>query len=209
MAAPITHIILANKVFDKYFSDKNKNELIIGTSFSDIRYLGVIKREKTHLETQNINEITNLSSFESGVRLHSLVDKVREQYMDSNNVYSLIPESPFITQSLKYFEDKLLSEKDSSWKNTISYFDIVLQEEIDYGIDEKDIQNWHKFMQKYLLGPADLVITGFVKLSNKPIDMAKEIILLMKGMEGNTKLKEIIYNFYDSFEILIDNTSKI
>jgi len=46
MAAYITHIVLTDKIFDKHFSNKNKAEFYIGTSFPDIRYLGVIKKRK-------------------------------------------------------------------------------------------------------------------------------------------------------------------
>ena len=57
MAAPITHIVLTNKIFNKYFSNKEKGDFFIGASFPDIRYLKVIKREKTHFNNITLNEI--------------------------------------------------------------------------------------------------------------------------------------------------------
>jgi len=40
MAAPATHIILANKLYKNHFSDKDFAKFIVGTSFPDIRYFG-------------------------------------------------------------------------------------------------------------------------------------------------------------------------
>ena len=48
MAAPITHIVLASKVYDQFFSNFSKKDFLIGTSFPDIRYLKVIDRNTTH-----------------------------------------------------------------------------------------------------------------------------------------------------------------
>jgi hypothetical protein len=50
MAAPITHIALAEKLYGQYFSDKNKQDFFVGTSLADIRYLGTIERDKTHFK---------------------------------------------------------------------------------------------------------------------------------------------------------------
>lgn len=100
MAAPITHIILADKIFNRYFADKDKRDFYVGTSFPDIRYMGIIKREKTHFIDLDIKTLQQLPSFEAGMKFHSLVDIVRENYMRSRGVYSILPESPYITQSL-------------------------------------------------------------------------------------------------------------
>lgn len=48
MATPITHIVLTEKVFEKFFKDKTRKDFFIGTSFPDIKYLKVIDRDKSH-----------------------------------------------------------------------------------------------------------------------------------------------------------------
>ncbi|HPR92239.1 MAG TPA: hypothetical protein PLR64_03240, partial [Candidatus Dojkabacteria bacterium] len=48
MAAPITHIVLSEKVLKKFFPRTEKKKFLIGTSLPDIRYLGVVDRNATH-----------------------------------------------------------------------------------------------------------------------------------------------------------------
>jgi len=43
MAAPITHIALTEKIFDKFFKDKKRKDFFIGTLFPDIRYLKITR----------------------------------------------------------------------------------------------------------------------------------------------------------------------
>lgn len=45
MAAPLTHLVLAERIFQKHFSDQHRKVFLQGTSFPDIRYLGVIDRD--------------------------------------------------------------------------------------------------------------------------------------------------------------------
>lgn len=72
MAAPITHIVLADKVWAQFLSSFNKNDFFIGTSFPDIRYLKVINREKTHFKNQSINDIKSDDSIIAGIKFHSI-----------------------------------------------------------------------------------------------------------------------------------------
>ena len=51
MAAPIAHIFCALFLLNNNIIDvDNIQEFIIGTSFPDIRYLGVIERDTTHVK---------------------------------------------------------------------------------------------------------------------------------------------------------------
>ncbi|MEO8581748.1 MAG: hypothetical protein ABI425_04210 [Patescibacteria group bacterium] len=204
MAAPATHIILADKIFEKYFQNTTKSDFYIGTSFPDIRYLGVIDREKTHFIDLSIQALISLPPFEAGLKFHSLVDKVREKFMRSQNVYSLVPESPFITQALKFFEDEVLYEKRNNWNEIASYFGKVTNEESCFGIKTADIEKWHKFLQTYFTTkPHNQNIREFVAAINKPKEMAKEIIRLTEIMEDNIQLKRIVLDFYNHFGDLL------
>ncbi|MFZ3069303.1 MAG: hypothetical protein WA052_03205 [Microgenomates group bacterium] len=204
MAALATHIILADKVFEKYFRDKTKSDFYVGTSFPDIRYLGVIDREKTHFSDLDIYSIISLLPFEAGLKFHSLVDKVRENFMRSQNVYSLLPESPFITQALKFFEDEILYEERSNWDEIASYFGEVKSEELSFGIKTVDIEKWHGFLRTYFrTKPSDQNIRNFVLGASKSREMTEEIIRLTKMMRGNEHLKAIVLDFYSRFEDLV------
>jgi len=204
MAAPITHVILADKIFNKFFSDKNRGDFYIGTSFPDIRYLGVIDRDKTHFPDLNFEQLKTLSSFEAGLRLHSLVDKVRENFVRSKNIYTLVPESPFTTKALKFFEDKMFYEKRSDWSDIASYFKNILEDELSFGVARADVVKWHKFLQIYFSeGPSDQNIYGYMSMINRPKEMAEEFIKLTKLMENNNDLKQVVIDLYDNFEDLL------
>lgn len=204
MAALATHIILADKVFEKYFRDKTKSDFYVGTSFPDIRYLGVIDREKTHFSDLNIHSLISLPSFEAGLKFHSLVDKVRENFMRSQNVYSLLPESQFITQALKFFEDKILYGERSNWDEIVSYFGEVKSEELSFGIKTVDIEKWHGFLRTYFsTKPSDQNIRNFVLDASKSSEMAEETTRLTKMMEGDEHLKAIVLDFYNRFDDLL------
>ncbi|MDP2932964.1 MAG: hypothetical protein Q8N81_02425, partial [bacterium] len=119
MAAPITHIVLAEKVFNKYFSDKKRKDFYVGTIFSDIRYLGAIDRKSTHspLRELNLKDVKEeQNSFTAGLKFHSLVDDIRERFIESKNIHSMIPESKHKTQILKLLEDELYYNKINNWK---------------------------------------------------------------------------------------------
>lgn len=204
MAAPATHVVLADKIFEMYFHRKDQKDFYIGTSFPDIRYMGVIDREKTHFGNLTLNILQSLPPFEAGLKLHSLVDKVREDFMKSKGIYSLVPESPFITQSLKFFEDKILYGKRSNWDEITPFFKEATEDELSFGLKATDIEKWHKFLQTYFTtGPNDQNIRTFVAAIGKPNKMAEEILKLTKNMEDNTQLRNIVVDFYDNFERLV------
>lgn len=91
MATPITHIVLAEKVFNKHFADKDRKKLLVGTSLPDIKHLGVITREKAHFCGLTINNLKEKDSFEAGFQFHSLVDEIREKFVGENDIYSFRP----------------------------------------------------------------------------------------------------------------------
>ena len=78
MATPITHVVLAAKIFDNIFKDKIKKDFFIGSLFPDIRYLKVIDRDKSHFENLKLKDLKNDDSFLAGVKFHSIVDIARE-----------------------------------------------------------------------------------------------------------------------------------
>ena len=80
MAGPIGHIVLALSLLNGPLADKDRAAFMLGTTFPDIRYLGVIERGKTHnnhATWQNVQ--TESSSFKAGMDFHALVDRGREQ----------------------------------------------------------------------------------------------------------------------------------
>jgi hypothetical protein len=203
MAAPITHIVLSYKVFDKYFQDKDKQEFLVGTSLPDIRYLGAIERDKSHYKNMTLKEISKYDSFDAGLRFHSLVDEIREKYMKNNNYYSLFPKSALLTQASKVFEDRVLYDKLNNWKEIVSYFNEIYQDELDLGISESDIEKWHKLLRNYFSHkPEDKNTVAFTLGMGFPIERAKEILRVIQNAETR-KAEQFELEFYSNFESLL------
>lgn len=204
MAAPITHIVLTEKVYNLYFSHLDRKKFFVGTSFPDIRYLGVIDREKTHLSLSSMQEIAQKDSFTAGMCFHAYLDIVREKFIVSRDLYSLVPESPFITQAVKFLEDMVFYDRVRGWEVIRSYFDDVLTEEIAFGVSMQNVHRWHKVLQRAFSNtPTPEDVTEFVNGIGKPLEMAQEINRVVSVIRDNQKVLAIIEELYENFENMI------
>lgn len=205
MAAPITHIVLAEKVFNIDFSGKDKKEFYVGTSFPDIRYLGVIDRNKTHFEETSIEDILSSDSFLAGMKFHSLVDRVRENFMKDRNLYSQFPESQFLTEAVKVFEDKVLYRKIEDWDRVMRYFDSIDENELGFGIEEKDVLRWHNLLRHYFSQSVNEseFVRRFISGIGRPKEMADEMTRVLENISDKDKATKIVEDFYNNFEKLI------
>jgi hypothetical protein len=152
MAAPIAHIFCALFLLNSGAIEvNNKSDFIVGTSFPDIRYLGVINRAQTHEENITWSAVKNAStSFEQGRLLHSLLDEEREKFIVHYNLYDCVPDSRFRTQILKFYEDMLLYETINNWPEIADCFDTIVSEERAYSIKENDLLLWHNLLKQYV-----------------------------------------------------------
>ena len=204
MAAPITHIVLTQKVFDNFFKDKIRKDFFIGTSFPDIRYLKVIDRNKTHYNSLSISDLGNDESFSAGVKFHSILDHAREKFIVENDTYSLCPESKYITQSLKILEDEIFYQHVKDWTVYAEYLNEILQVERDYGIAEKDLKKWHSLLQQYFQQqPDNDAVRNFTLGIGFTEEIADEINQNIDLMRANKKIINIIENLYKNFDSLI------
>ncbi len=201
MAAPITHIVLADKVFNTHFSDKDKAKFFIGTSFPDIRYLGVIEREKTHINVENIDETKKEDSFMAGLKLHVYIDKIREEYITDKGMYELVPKTKESVTAIKLLEDKLLYDKISDWNAISIYFNDVLDEEIAFGLERSSIQRWHKLLQNLFHTKPELEsIRQFIKGLNIDPSEAEAIHKEVLKLNENEDVRRIIFDFYEELK---------
>jgi hypothetical protein len=205
MAAPITHIVLTKKIFHNVLHNYDKKDFIIGTSFPDIRYLGTIDREKTHFNVNNLEDINDENPFFAGMKFHALVDKVREDFLLSRNIYSYCPESKYITQSIKFVEDKMLYEKIADWPVYQNYFDNILQEEIESDAGKDTVTQWHNLLKNYFANkPNEESIRNFVVKINLPESIAVEIINNVNLIEQIPEVISYIKDLYKDFEGLLN-----
>lgn len=172
MAAPITHILQAEIIYSKYFSDKSRKEFFIGTCFPDIRSIGVIEEQKTHFENLSLKDLKDESPFGAGVKFHSIVDNYRKGFIAENKIYDSLPKAEYIKESLKLFEDEYYYSLVNHLPAYIDFLKEVSPEELDFGIKEKDIKNWHNIIINYL--------------SNKPDDDSRMKYYLNKGFGADS-----------------------
>ena len=204
MAAPITHIVLTEKIFDQFFKNKTNKIFFVGSLFPDIRYLKVVDRSKTHFENLIVADLENSESFLAGVKFHSILDIAREKFIVANNTYSLCPESKYVTQSLKFLEDEIFYQHVQDWQKYIGYFNEVLPEETGLGVDSRDAEKWHLLLQQYFKKQPDRqAVADFVLGVGFPDEAALEINENIAKMKVNKKIINILENLYQSFGSMI------
>lgn len=203
MSAPLSHIIFAQK-FLKKINVKDLRDFYIGVCFPDVRYLGVIDREKTHQKIKSFDDFSNCTDFELGIKCHVLVDMIRGNYMKSMNLNSLTPDLKFTSMTLKFHEDQLLAKK-TSLKEVTKYLYTIMQGEHNFNIATKDIKRWHTIIQEYLTSKFDeTAILNLTKnfISNEQI--ASEIKIILPKIEDSAEIKQILESFYDDFDSILN-----
>ncbi len=206
MAAQITHIVLTNKIFDKFFQDKIKKDFFVGTSFPDIRYLGVIDRDKTHYQNLTIKDLEKDDSFLAGLKFHSILDTAREEFIVKNNIYDLCPKSQYITQSIKLLEDEILYDYIENWEEYIKYFDEILAEEKKFSISDKNLEKWHDILKQYFQEKPSQEKTKKLLLNiGFKDEAANEINENISQIKNNDKIIDIIKNLYNNFNSIIES----
>ena len=124
---------------------------------------------------------------EKGRILHCLLDEVREEFIEKNNLYEFIPDSPFRTQILKFHEDIILYKMIKDWPEICHYFDNILSEESAYGINVNDLKAWHNLLKNYFSQqPNTNQILGFLQQrltlsAQKENNLFKRFLMQCKG----------------------------
>src|SRR5438045_2048548 len=99
------------------FDVTKKSDYVCGTSFPDIRYLGVIARDQTHTKNATWDDVINApTSFEKGRVVHSLLDEARWEFVKRHHLsdHILVPTWLYDTV-LKFYEDMLLYDLIKNW----------------------------------------------------------------------------------------------
>ncbi|MBU1091681.1 hypothetical protein KKA27_02375 [Patescibacteria group bacterium] len=204
MASPIVHVVLTNKIFNTFFQHHNKKDFFIGTCLPDIRYLKVTERDKTHFQNVNLDKLNKENSFLAGLKFHSILDKVREDYIVLNDTYNLCPESKYSTLALKLLEDRILYNNITNWNECINYLDDILDDEVNLGIKNEDIKKWHSLLQQlFSHQPNKNSIQDFASelfFSNEDIN---ELDKIATELNKNNKVIKIIKNLYINFDSLL------
>jgi hypothetical protein len=207
MAAPITHIALADSIFDTYFEGKSRRLFMIGTLFPSIEYLRVLGRDRSHFRNIHVSELISQNSFSAGFKFHSLVDQIRDEFLESHAAYYSFPKNDLSIRALKFLEDDIFYDMVSNWSEYCSYFEGITDEERKYGIDGDAIMHWHKAVSQYCRKkPTDEVRIDFVQWLGFSQEVAKETNDALKEMRNDAAVVEMIKDLYRNFKYLIDRT---
>ncbi|PIO00465.1 hypothetical protein COT72_02055 [archaeon CG10_big_fil_rev_8_21_14_0_10_43_11] len=196
MAGPISHVVLAARVFDTYFSDKDKKEFFIATLLPDIRYLAGFKRDFTHKRSVDFKHIQAMDSFDAGLYFHSYVDILRIRILQSAYVSQGVMTPRTYSGSFKIAEDLILHSKILDWTPFIHYLDTVVAGERAFGIRENILTQWHSATQ-------DIFRTKHTAKTLKRIGFSAQKIVRVQEQVAHInalpEVKKSVLAFYEHF----------
>lgn len=200
MASQISHIPYGKKVKDLFLSDQiiDEKNFFVGTVFPDIRYLGVIDRDKSHHENPTVEGLRSIKGdFEKGTYAHALVDIEREKLLEKLGIHEIIDGNKFATYAMKFIEDEFSYKFVQDWSLYRSYLDTVLEEEKAL-VPENAAQKWHSTLCNYFSQtPNWESVVNFAKVL-KGFDSAvlNEVKTEINKIKNNPQAMDIIGKTY-------------
>jgi len=207
MPWPATHILVAEAVYDPYFSHLDRKEFILGTTFPDIRYPAAIDRELTHFKARSLSSIMTEPAFKAGLYFHSFVDEIWNTFVQSHEtqLFSTIPHDRAMFHTMKILQDRYLFDQSDDWQLIVDYFRTILPEENRFGTTQKMVRRWHSLLAHYLSKPPDIGDLAMLKLS-LPAELVNKIAGYYQKYQEDVTLRQIMTAFYDQINTLIDKT---
>ncbi len=209
MPSVLTHLFLADKAHDKYCSFKNKQELLIGSVFPDIRKLNILKRHQTHTTKVEQQALKSASAFYTGYYHHNILDiALRQDPIVTEYLQKFINEFNitwyYAYTGLTLYIDKLIL--DNFKVPIVKYkkaFKNILNEEINFDkkLTKSHLQKWHTLIIEFLtILPKDInsaqVLLQQWNTSNTN-KFATEILRAFKEFDKqNKQVQKYFQNFY-------------
>ena len=221
MAGPIAHIFCALALLKAgALTVDDPKAFIVGTTYPDIRLLAMIDRTQTHYDSISWQDVLDAkTSFQKGVKLHSLVDQIRIAQLETP-LKNKLPRLPLMRiELLKFFEDSILYPKIENWPQLIAYFDNVIHEEKnEHHLSDQTLAQWHFYIKTYCAHqPSALsshaVINQFPRLrKNIPLGFASLLSKAYVGIAFHSLRKtnaviSTIDHFYDNAVSLITSNA--
>lgn len=208
-AGPITHVALGEKwlkLIAPDYTEDQKKEFLLGTVFPDIRYLGVIKREKTHYKGVTLQAIRKADSpFQQGMLFHSFVDEFREKWVKEKGVEKKLTDIAPNQQQffLKIIEDQILYSE-YSWNTFRQYLMTVPPEEKEYGIQDKALNEWHAGLTLYFTVSPELLLVQMGLLEKDILTIKAPVIkqwgALLPEYTARIDMQKHVSEMMDAFE---------
>lgn len=195
MASQISHIVYAQKYFEKYPSTINKDEFISGCVFPDMRRIdGNIKRKDTHRHYDPLDlDFKGLSAFEAGWKFHLYCDMKREEILNKYAFYSLPETESFWHISAKILEDELVYDKNNNWEKLVHYFNNVPFIKTGMNVSQETFSLWYAILAKYIERKPDSKAMR-IFLSKQPAlaEKADDIVQSIDALRKNNKVTDIL-----------------
>lgn len=151
MAGEIGHVVYAARLLTFLGNKVEHPAYWVGTLFPDIRHLGVVSRQQTHIKNVGLTSLAGPTDFITGMRVHAWIDATREKYLRENNIKESLPWHPFVPHALKWVEDEFLYDKFDDWNLIHRVLNEVHEEELEYIHSKERIQSWHTMLQQYFV----------------------------------------------------------
>lgn len=159
-ASSLFHAVIAEKWLEAFedYDEEQKRAFILGNLFPDIRYPAKMPRGATHDYGLTIEEIRKIENpFIKGMKVHSFVDEVRVEFLQKNEILSLM-KGVHGDKSLllKMLEDEILFSMRGEEKSKVlcRYLETIENEELSFGIPLEIVNDWHQQHIRYFsLGP--------------------------------------------------------
>lgn len=204
MATPITHIILTDSIYKKFFSDCSKKDFILWTILPDIRYLDkTISREQYHIKDVSLEAVLSQKDcFQKWIYFHSLVDQIRNNFYISKWIYTFWWDEDFI-MALKLFEDQYLYNKIKRRDEYMKLFNNIPYEKTP-DIKKKSLDTRYTMIKVWLIEkPNNTTRRTFQKQLGLSRKYTKKINDIISKIEKDEMLLHIIDELYESFKKLI------
>ncbi len=209
-AAPAMHVLLGDRWlahFAPMYQDTEKKLFLLGTVFPDIRYLGVIQRDKTHFKNVTYQKIKNESSpFQRGMLFHSFVDEFREKFIQRTNIEEKIVEVPLRLRGtfLKLVEDQILQDR-KNWSYFRNALITIPEEEKKWGISDSTLGEWHMGLTFYFSTFPSLIFMQLGLLDKNILildaETVKEWSMLIPKYAASKEMQHHVENLIKAFDI--------
>jgi len=195
MASQVSHIIYAKRYLEKYPSNLDRDEFILGTVFPDIRNIAEhVSRRDSHMRFPSVDlNFSKLDSFHAGWKFHLYCDMKRDEILNKYNFYELKNTADFSGNAAKLFEDELVYSEYDNWEKLVCFFNHPPYIESNLRIDEETFDLWYAIVAKYIeKKPDDRSMKIFLIKQPTRFRDADAAIQSISKLRGNKKAREIL-----------------
>ena len=133
------------------------------------------------------------SPFIAGMKYHSWVDVIRDDYVLSDKIYDRLPKELSKYQQpsfLKVVEDEILLEK-LNVAACCELLETIDDEELEQGVSKQDIQRWHTFLQFFFRTSPKTTVTLLSLIDNRKSHPMKEDLDLWMSLVNPVIASEV------------------